>query len=59
MDFVEHGIVYFADTAWTYLIYLLIGGGLFLLLYSRFIPFQYFKHSIQTVSYTHLRAHET
>jgi len=47
MDFVEHGIVYFADTAWTYLIYLLIGGGLFLLLYSRFIPFQYFKHSIQ------------
>ena len=49
MDFVEQGIIYFADTAWGYLIYLLIGGGFSLLLYSRFIPFRYFKHSVQII----------
>ncbi len=49
MDLVEQGIVYFADTAWSYLLYLLIGGGLFLLLYSRFIPLRYFKHSIEII----------
>ena len=49
MDAVEQGIVFFADTAWSYLLYLLIGGGLFLLLYSRFIPFRYLKHAIQIV----------
>ncbi len=49
MDLVEQGIVFFADTAWSYLLYLLIGGGLFLLLYSRFIPLRYFKHSIEII----------
>lgn len=49
MELVERGIVFFADTAWSYLLYLLIGGGLFLLLYSRFIPFRYFKHSIEII----------
>ena len=49
MDLVERGIVLFADTAWSYLLYLLIGGGLFLLLYSRFMPFRYFKHSIEII----------
>ena len=49
MEFVERGIVLFADTAWSYLLYLLIGGGLFLLLYSRFMPFRYFKHSIEII----------
>ena len=49
MELVERGIVLFADTAWSYLLYLLIGGGLFLLLYSRFMPFRYFKHSIKII----------
>ncbi len=49
MNVVEQGIVFFADTAWSYLLYLLIGGGLFLLLYSRFIPFRYLRHAIQIV----------
>ncbi len=49
MDLVEQGIVFFADIAWSYLLYLLIGGGLFLLLYSRFIPFRFFKHSIEII----------
>lgn len=46
---VERGIVFFADTAWSYLLYLLIGGGLFLLLYSRFLPLRHFKHSIEII----------
>ncbi len=49
MDMLEQGIVFFADTAWSYLLYLLIGGGLFLLLYSRFIPLRYFRHSIEII----------
>lgn len=49
MEMVERGVVFFADTAWSYLLYLLIGGGLFLLLYSRFIPLRYFKHSIEII----------
>jgi AGCS family alanine or glycine:cation symporter len=49
MDQVEQFVVLFADTAWEYLLYLLIGGGAFLLLYSRFIPFRYFKHAIDII----------
>ena len=49
MEFVERGIVLFADTVWSYLLYLLIGGGLFLLLYSRFMPLRHFKHSIEII----------
>ncbi len=49
MEFVERGIVFFADTVWSYLLYLLIGGGLFLLLYSRFMPLRHFKHSIEII----------
>ena len=49
MEMVERGVVFFADTAWSYLLYLLIGGGLFLLLYSRFIPLRYFRHSIEII----------
>ena len=49
MEQVEQFVVVFADTAWKYLLYLLIGGGLFLLLYARFIPFRFFKHSIDII----------
>ena len=49
MELVERGIVFFADTAWSYLLYLLIGGGLFLLLYSRFMPLRHFRHSIEII----------
>ena len=31
------------------LIILLIGGGLYLIIYSRFIPFKYFFHAIDIV----------
>lgn len=49
MEMVERGIVFFADTAWSYLLYLLIGGGLFLLLYTRFMPLRHFRHSIEII----------
>ncbi len=49
MELMERGIVFFADTAWSYLLYLLIGGGLFLLLYSRSMPLRHFRHSIEII----------
>ena len=49
MELMERGIVFFADTAWSYLLYLLIGGGLFLLLYSRFMPLRHFRHSVEII----------
>ncbi|WNB17272.1 alanine/glycine:cation symporter family protein [Marivirga arenosa] len=41
-------LVGFGNAMWgTPLLLLLMGGGLFFLLYSRFIPFRYFKHAVQ------------
>ncbi|WMN06390.1 alanine/glycine:cation symporter family protein [Marivirga arenosa] len=41
-------LVGFGNVMWgTPLLLLLMGGGLFFLLYSRFIPFRYFKHAVQ------------
>ena len=57
MEQVEQFVVVFADTAWKYLLYLLIGGGLFLLLYSRFIPFRFFKHSIDITDHLNQLIH--
>lgn len=38
----------FGNFMWgTPLLVLLMGGGLFFMLYSRFLPFRYFKHAIQ------------
>jgi AGCS family alanine or glycine:cation symporter len=38
----------FGDFMWgTPLLVLLMGGGLFFMIYSRFLPFRYFKHAIQ------------
>ncbi len=49
MEQVEQIVIDFADVAWSYLLYLLIGGGAFLLGFSRLIPFRYFKHSIDII----------
>lgn len=41
-------LVGFGNAMWgTPLLLLLMGGGLFFLLYSRFLPFRYLKHAIQ------------
>ena len=47
MHFFENLASQFATYAWGYwLLVLLLGGGLFFLIYSRLIPFRYFKHAI-------------
>lgn len=50
MEKLELIVVTFADYAWgPWLLVLLLGGGVFFLVYSRLIPFRYFKHSIDII----------
>lgn len=47
MQTIEAWVVAFADAAWgPWLLVLLLGGGLFFLIYSRLLPFRYFRHGI-------------
>jgi AGCS family alanine or glycine:cation symporter len=44
---IERIITGFSDLAWgTPLLVLLLGGGLFFLIYSRMLPFRYFRHAL-------------
>ena len=44
---VERIITGFSDLAWgTPLLVLLLGGGLFFIIYSRMLPFRYFRHAV-------------
>ncbi|MTI29429.1 alanine:cation symporter family protein, partial [Cytophagales bacterium RKSG123] len=46
----ENLFVAFGNNAWGYpLLILLIGGGGILMVYSRFLPFRYFRHSINVL----------
>lgn len=48
MNLLESLIIDFANWIWGMpLLFLLLGGGVFFLLYSRFLPFKYFGHGIQ------------
>jgi len=50
MKFIEDSIAAFASFIWGYpLLLLLIGGGIYLLVLSRFLPFRYFWHAIQVL----------
>lgn len=50
MKDLESLIVNFANWIWgTPLLFLLMGGGLFFVIYSRFIPFKYFFHAINVL----------
>ncbi|WP_238354366.1 alanine/glycine:cation symporter family protein [Fulvivirga marina] len=50
MKYLESIIVNFANWIWGMpLLVLLMGGGLFFLVYSRFIPFKYFGHAINVL----------
>ena len=50
MEYIEGLIIQFAELAWgPWLLVLLLGGGFFFLLYSRLLPFRYFKHAIAIV----------
>jgi alanine or glycine:cation symporter, AGCS family len=43
-------IIEFSELIWGYpLLVLLIGGGLFFLVYSGLVPFRYFRHSLQVI----------
>lgn len=47
MQIISNSIVNFSNWVWGYpLLFLLIGGGLFFLIYSGLAPFKYFKHAI-------------
>jgi len=47
----EHQIARFSAWIWDWpLLILLIGGGIFFLIYSRFTPFKYFKHAVLILS---------
>lgn len=48
LEYLENGIVQFSNWLWGLpLLFLLTGGGLFFLIYSRFIPYRYFFHAIK------------
>lgn len=50
MDQIDQFIAEFASFVWGIpLVILLIGGGLFLLVYSRFLPFRYLGHSVEVL----------
>lgn len=50
MDQLDKAIAYFAEFVWGLpLLILLIGGGIYLLVLSRFIPFRYFGHAINVL----------
>jgi len=50
LDILQSWIVGFADWIWGIpLLILLLGGGLFFTLYSRFMPFKYFGHAINVL----------
>lgn len=47
MKFIEQALSAFSSFMWGMpLVILLVGGGLFFLIYSRFAPFKYFKHAL-------------
>ena len=47
LEKIETAVAHFTSWIWDWpLLVLIIGGGIFFLLYSRFTPFLYFKHSI-------------
>jgi AGCS family alanine or glycine:cation symporter len=47
LKLIEQALSAFSSFMWGMpLVYLLVGGGLFFLIYSRFAPFKYFKHAL-------------
>jgi len=47
LELIEQALSAFSSFMWGMpLVYLLVGGGLFFLIYSRFAPFKYFRHAL-------------
>ncbi|WP_062052698.1 alanine/glycine:cation symporter family protein [Aquimarina longa] len=56
----ENYVAVFSSWVWDWpLLVLLIGGGIFFLIYSRFIPFFYFKHAIEILSGKYDSTHDS
>ena len=49
MDLITPYLITISDLAWSYVLYLVIGGGALLLFYSRFAPFRYITHAFDLV----------
>jgi AGCS family alanine or glycine:cation symporter len=50
LEKIEHFLVEFSNAAWGLpLLILLMGGGAFFMLYSRFLPFRYLGHSVNVL----------
>ena len=50
MNFVEQAVADFANWVWGIpLVILVMGGGLFFMVYASFSPFLYFKHAIDVL----------
>ncbi|MFQ6610316.1 MAG: sodium/alanine symporter, partial [Fidelibacterota bacterium] len=50
LEIIETSMAVFAETVWgTPLLILILGGGLFFTIYSRFTPFRYIRHGIDIV----------
>lgn len=50
MDFIEFVLGKFSEYAWgAPLLILLMGGGLFFMIYSRFLPFRHFNHALDVL----------
>lgn len=51
LDWFEFIAVRFADAAWGMpLLVLLLGGGIFFLIYSRFVPYRHFGHGLEVLT---------
>lgn len=54
MEYIELTLAKFSEYAWgTPLLVLLLGGGFFFTVYSRFLPFRYLKHAIDVLRGKH------
>ena len=50
LEIIETSMAVFAETVWgTPLLILILGGGLFFTIYSKFTPFRYIRHGIDIV----------
>lgn len=51
MDFIENLLADFSSFMWGLpMVFLLVGGGLYFIIYSRFAPFLYFNHALELLS---------
>jgi len=51
LDLIESILAEFSSFMWGIpMVILLVGGGLYFLIYSRFVPFLYFKHALELLS---------